>query len=992
MKGVGNIAKLKIVEWNVRGLHHRRGQVRSLCLQADIVAVCETWTRPGDTTENSWITAQQPAPCNKMGRRQGGVALIVNPLYTCNIIAKYADEDLQFIAANVADVIIICAYFSPTTKTEKAKRTISIWNTLGNRIVIIGDLNARHRIWDRRTFPMGSLIVNECRRLNWKIWAPKDPTCFSPHGSSVIDLAISKNQQIDFVKAMNDKHSGSDHIPIYIQYSAILMGRKKKTRIPISQRLVDRYIQRAETELPREIQKMKRELNNVTSQTLLDQWYDKLKSTILQYWREANTSTLASKVRHTNNKAKRLRIQRSKQYRKAKKSGNIDEEIKYDILNKEYRRIIRQWRELNKKNKLKRLGQADGTGMVRQIKRMLEEEVKSKQKQKVTIQLAPKEFTEYVHTKHERGFKPNIRKFIVKPEMIEDVEQAIVQAPTGKATGPDELFVESFKLFPKLMADILCALWAKCGNLEHVITEWQQGILVPIHKRGDKSQPKSYRPITLLSHARKVVEAGIMKSIGRQTKFDKTQTGFVNNMSTETALIRTTKHIREGRHVISILDLANAYNEVPRDKLMDIVHNRVNENTANMIGMCLQPLELRTRNDISDTIAVQNRGVPQGSPLSPILYNLYMDTYPIYLRENAAGEDDQWTVDLYADDVKIQTVNTYVLQHILNLSTEWAEKMGMKWSTKKCKVIKHDEDQRRIHLAGDELEQVHEVEYLGVSINSKGITDAKNIKRIRVANMKVNMLRNMQISNEYFTARRLRSICNTFIYPVANYALHLVPQSPELVNNWQRLDNNVIRLMFGIFQKRWEKKLRSIGRIPYLHERVGTMLQRLEAKLERRLENEKNTNTRLDIESLVKYRTDIKSPANMKPQQLLKNWRNLFRNHRRKIPQDTDHNYIPTMMILKGTYLNRCIRWYIGTFPCQPAQCIENGGRIAQKALQDMKRLMERTEWNDDQVEEVKQNIDILHEHEASSWRKRNWNEQQQGKERMGKKRKLNIR
>ena len=61
---------------------------------------------------------------------------------------------------------------------------------------------------------------------------------------------------------------------------------------------------------------------------------------------------------------------------------------------------------------------------------------------------------------------------------------------------------------------------------------------------------------------------GIKKELGRQIKFDKTQTGFINNMNTETALIRTSKHIREGKRVIAILDLENACNAVPRDKLL----------------------------------------------------------------------------------------------------------------------------------------------------------------------------------------------------------------------------------------------------------------------------------------------------------------------------------------------------------------------------------------------------------------------------------------
>ena len=989
MRGAETYTKLRVMEWNVRGLYHRRREVQAMSSQADIVGITETWTRPGDTTENSWVSEQQPAPCNRMGRRQGGVALIINPMYKYTVVARYADEDLQFIATKVADVILICAYLSPTTTVEKSKRIMTVWNTMGNRVLVIGDFNARHRMWDKRTVPMGSSIVSECKRLRWRIWAPKDPTCFSVCGTSVIDLALSKNQPIDFIAVLDGKkYRGSDHAPIYLQYSTNLVQRRIKTRIPISQRLVERYIKKAEMELPRKMQDLRKELDKVLNQNQLEKWYQKLKRVILNYWKEARTSTSPSKLKHNNNTVKKVRQQRSKQYRKAKRTNNIDEQIRYDIVNKEYRRIIKSWRKKCQENKFKRINQTDGVGMIRQIKNMLNEGTKSIHKHQLMTELIPKNFTEYVHTTEEKGFHPDMKQFTVNEDMIEDVKQAITQAPTGKAVGPDEIFVEVLQLFPEIMAKLICDIWAKCGKLVYVLREWRQGILVPIYKRGEKSNPKSYRPITLLSHVRKVIETGIKNSIGRQIKFDKTQTGFTNNMNTETAIIRTTKHIREGRNVIGILDLTNAYNEVPRNKLIDIVDERLSNDTANMIRMWLQPLEIHTRNDTSETTGVQNRGVPQGSPLSPILYNMYMDTYPKHLRERITGENHKWSVDLYADDVKIQTVNSKILQDIMNASEDWAERMEMQWSTKKCKVILNETDNRTVTLAGDDLVRETEVEYLGVTMTNAGITDTKSMSRIILAIRRVDMLKKIHISNNVFTPRRIRSICNTFVYPVASYAIHLVPHSLELVHRWHKLDVSVMSIMFGIHQKRWEMKLRKIGRLPHLHERVGMMLYKLERKLERRMENVADSTGSSDHEALIQYRTQIGSPPNIQYQQLVRNWNNLFHKHRRKIPTDKKHEYIPTMTLMKGEYLNRCIRWYIGTFPYNPTQCIENGGDLAFKAMQTMRRLMEKPEWDQAETTEVKWSIDVLHECEPSSWKKRDRNERDQGEVRMAKKRK----
>lgn len=260
--------------------------------------------------------------------------------------------------------------------------------------------------------------------------------------------------------------------------------------------------------------------------------------------------------------------------------------------------------------------------------------------------------------------------------MVKAVESAIIMAETGKSAGHDELFVELFKLHPKLIARTLCEIWHKYGTLRYSLTERQKEILVPSYKKGPKDDPQSYRSITLLSHARKVVEAGLAMCINKCTTFYNTQIGFTKDMNTTTGIIRTTQHFQQKRGHVAILDLKNAYNQVPRDKLTSIIYKRVNTNMANMIMLCLQPLELETQKDHNKTKAYQKRGVPQGSPLSPCLYNLYMDTYPEYVRQHIPDENKTWSLDLYAaDDIKIQAINRLLLQNIINRSSTWAKIM-----------------------------------------------------------------------------------------------------------------------------------------------------------------------------------------------------------------------------------------------------------------------------------------------------------------------------
>lgn len=74
------------------------------------------------------------------------------------------------------------------------------------------------------------------------------------------------------------------------------------------------------------------------------------------------------------------------------------------------------------------------------------------------------------------------------------------------------------------------------------------------------------------------------------------------------------------------MDLKGAYDTVPRDKLMEVVGGKLEQPLHGMISLTLQPLQIVTKGDKTKTRKEMTREVPQGSPLSPTLFNLYMGT------------------------------------------------------------------------------------------------------------------------------------------------------------------------------------------------------------------------------------------------------------------------------------------------------------------------------------------------------------------------------
>lgn len=85
-----------------------------------------------------------------------------------------------------------------------------------------------------------------------------------------------------------------------------------------------------------------------------------------------------------------------------------------------------------------------------------------------------------------------------------------------------------------------------------------------------------------------------------------------------------------------------------------------------------------TKGDETNTVMEMCRGVPGGSPYSPALFNVYIDTLAMRLEEAAAGE---WSnpLNLFADDVVILAPTARKMQRLLRNCEEWASQNGLAW-------------------------------------------------------------------------------------------------------------------------------------------------------------------------------------------------------------------------------------------------------------------------------------------------------------------------
>ena len=96
---------------------------------------------------------------------------------------------------------------------------------------------------------------------------------------------------------------------------------------------------------------------------------------------------------------------------------------------------------------------------------------------------------------------------------------------------------------------------------------------------------------------------------------------------------------------------------------------------------------VRTGRDSFTPAIPQNRGVKQGCPLSPILFNIVLESLLKYLATNKAGytlAEDSYNSLAYADDVCVAASAKEGLQSLLDQCKEFADWAGLTFNVRKC--------------------------------------------------------------------------------------------------------------------------------------------------------------------------------------------------------------------------------------------------------------------------------------------------------------------
>lgn len=285
---------------------------------------------------------------------------------------------------------------------------------------------------------------------------------------------------------------------------------------------------------------------------------------------------------------------------------------------------------------------------------------------------------------------------VFPPIAVEDVAEKINKIRMKAAAGPDG-FQKEHLLIPGLPT-ILAKLFNILCYCSYFPSVWKENRTTLIPKANKPSSlVENWRPITIGPILGRIFSSIIDGRIRRGIVLNPRQKGFTAesgckiNIDLLSAALDYSKKKKGG--VFTIVDISKAFDTVPHSAIIPCLARKgvptpITELISNMYkeGKTI----IRTRDNMGVEITIL-RGVKQGDPLSPLLFNLCLEPLLELIEQQTSGisinEIRKIPVLAFADDVVLLGADVREAQRQVDMLSEYLSGFGMNISRDKSQVF-----------------------------------------------------------------------------------------------------------------------------------------------------------------------------------------------------------------------------------------------------------------------------------------------------------------
>lgn len=674
-----NNSSLKIAYWNANSIQNKIHQLYNFLKQEsiDIFCICETFLKSSSILHQhpDYYIYRNDRPDDQA---KGGVMILVRREISHNLLPILKTKLIENIGIEIncqqRRFQLFSCYLPGGTTSQQINNyylnDITLITRRRQSYCAVGDLNSKNGLWNcSRANLAGNLLHRKLNESDFFILHPTEHTYFPSDPNrvpSTIDLVITNGHHA--FSTLSTHPLGSDHniITFTIDFQDEVEFRSLYTRPCYREANWNIYENVIDTALIN----FDFNISNVTQTTHIDELITKLVELISNAERKAvpfKSPDRYSLILGPGTKELiKARAILERQYQRSP-NEHLRRALKTEI-NRMTRNISKRINEIRNDNwshRLKSVSNDENRKGLWQLAKFAKNRnrlipplkngddlaITGEEKSELLastfanahenpLHLEDSDFTNEVEDSINEFLNDSTTMDSIDMPDISEIESIIRKLKSSKSPGFDRINNRHIKHLPRKGILLLQLIILSCLRLSYFPDIWKIANIIAIKKPGkNPKDPKSYRPISLLSSLSKILEKVILKRLRKHTTdfniIPPEQHGFTPGKSTTHQLKRVCTQIKFNLSIgkstgMVLVDIERAFDRVWRSGLIKkMIAANYPKYLIRIINNFLRNRSfIVTSNGGRSTTKSIPYGVPQGSSLSPELYNIFTSDAP----------------------------------------------------------------------------------------------------------------------------------------------------------------------------------------------------------------------------------------------------------------------------------------------------------------------------------------------------------------------------